>query len=185
MNKVVFFHRPSLWLRRRRRQLPRQWTAYQMWWGCRRVLLLGRAGWGISAFAVFGRRQGAHTGVYQLALSGVSTMKRRKSSAQSADVLHLAPVESTVLSRHMALVAHCSQTRYDDGDPRLPGWFTVKTMGSAWVVEVKDPDECMRLVVIQATLDDALSLTCLLLEGDEAPWEADPWLTAARAKKRK
>jgi len=94
-------------------------------------------------------------------------------------------MESVILAKYHSLVAHCAATRYDDGDPRQPGWFTVKTLGSAWLVEVKDPDTCARLVVIQATLDDAITLAALLLDSEECPWEPDPWLTAAKAKKKK
>jgi len=112
-------------------------------------------------------------------------VKKKKQSAQSSDAAHLAAMESTLLGRLHPLVAHCCSTKYDDGDPRLPGWFTVKTMGSAWVVEVKDADTCMRLVVVQQTVDEALTLASLLLESEEAPWEPDQWLVAAKAKKGK
>jgi hypothetical protein len=98
---------------------------------------------------------------------------------------HLAAVESVLFSRLQPLVSHCTDTRYDTGEARQVGWWTVKTMGSAWVVEVKDPDTCSRLVVVQQTLDDALMLASVLLESEEAPWEPDPWLTAAKAKRKK
>jgi len=111
-------------------------------------------------------------------------MKKKKQVGQPSDAMHLAAMESTILSKHHSLVAHCAVTKYDDGDTRQPGWWTLKTMGSAWVVEVKDPDTCMRLVVVQQTADEALTLASLLLESEEAPWEPDPWLTAAKAKKK-
>jgi len=105
---------------------------------------------------------------------------RKKSTGQvKADGTgpsHLAAVESTILGNHLELVKHCSITRYDDGDPRKPGWFTVKTMGSAWVVQVKDPDAALSLTATGQTLDDALTLADLLLGSEEAPWEPDPFL---------
>jgi len=87
----------------------------------------------------------------------------------------------------MGLVAHCADIKYDDGQARQPGWITIKTMGSAWVVECKDPDTTAVLRVVQATLDDALALASVLLESEEAPWEQDKWLqqqklTSARKK---
>lgn len=113
-------------------------------------------------------------------------MKRRGTPAERKDTLHIAAIESVLLTKLHPLVAHCCHTQYEDGTARKPGWWTVKTMGSAWVVEVKDPDSCSRLVVVQQTLDDALTLASVLLESEEAPWEPDPWLKAAESKgKRK
>jgi len=102
--------------------------------------------------------------------------KREPSNAAKAGVLHLAAVESDLFSKHLPIVQHCSHTMYDDGSVRKPGWITIKTMGSTWVVEVKDPDSCSRMTVVQQTLDDALTMASVLLESEEAPWENDPWL---------
>jgi len=113
------------------------------------------------------------------------SMKKKKQVGVVNDAHHLAALESELLAKHHALIAHCAVSKYDDGDPRKPGWFTVKTMGSAWVVEVKDPDTCARLVVVQQTFDDALTLANLLLESEEAPWEPDPWLARASTEKKK
>jgi len=100
---------------------------------------------------------------------------------------HLAAVESDLLQKCPELVKHCCVTRYEDGEPRKPGWFTVKTMGSAWVVQVKDPDSCLSLSATQQTLDDALCLADLLLGSTEAPWEPDAFLRqqGAKAKPKK
>lgn len=117
-------------------------------------------------------------------------MKKKVLSQQSASKdgpKHLAAMESTVFQRLHSLVAHCAVTRYEDGDPRKPGWFTIKTMGSAWVVQVKDPDACLSLTATGQTLDDALALADLLLGSEEAPWEPDPFLkrVGAPAKPKK
>ena len=112
-------------------------------------------------------------------------MKRRSQATEARDVVHLAAVESDLFSKLQPLVNHCSHTQYEDKSSRKPGWFTIKTMGSAWVVELKDPDSCSRLVVVQQTLDDALTLASVLLESDEAPWEPDPWLKGAEAKAKR
>jgi len=113
-------------------------------------------------------------------------VKRRVKGASESEAQHVAAVESAIFTKLHPLVAHCAATKYDDGEPRKPGWITIKTMGAAWVLEAKDPDTCSRLVVVQQTLDDALLLASVLLESDEAPWEPDPWLSqqAARNKKK-
>lgn len=98
---------------------------------------------------------------------------------------HLAAVETNVWSAFAPLVAHCAVTRYDDGDPRKPGWLTIKTQGSSWIVQVKDPDSASSFQAVAVSLDDALSLASVLLEADSTPWEHDPWLAAAARGKKK
>lgn len=98
---------------------------------------------------------------------------------------HLAAVESNVWGAFGPLIAHCAVTRYDDGDPRKPGWLTIKTQGSSWVVQVKDPDSASSFQAVAVSLDDALSLASVLLEADSTPWEHDPWLAAAARGKKK
>lgn len=115
----------------------------------------------------------------------VRSMKKKRQQAANHDAQHLAAVESQLFQKLHPLIAHCAVTKYEDGDARKPGWWTLKTMGSAWVVEVKDPDTCMRLVVVQQTADEALMLASVLLESEEAPWEPDPWLSQQAAKNRK
>lgn len=84
-------------------------------------------------------------------------------------------MDSVVFGKLPNLIQHCAVTRYEDGDPRQPGWFTLKTLGSSWVVQVKDPDSCAQMQAVGPTLDDALALADLLLGGEQAPWEPDPW----------
>jgi len=112
-------------------------------------------------------------------------MKKKKQVGQQSDSQHVAALETGIFAKLHPLVAHCGVTRYDDGDSRAPGWFTIKTMGAAWIVEVKDPDTAARLVVVQQTLDDALMLASVLLESEEAPWEPDPWLAKKNSEKKK
>lgn len=98
---------------------------------------------------------------------------------------HLAAVESQVFSMLHNVVSHCSITRYDDGLPRKTGWVTIKTMGAAWVVQVKDPDGCCSMSLTAQTLDDALALADVMLGADDAPWEPDPFLKRSDTAKRK
>lgn len=112
-------------------------------------------------------------------------MKKRTAPANAAGAAHLAPLESDIFGRLHGLVKHMALTRYDDGDVRKPGWIVLKTFGSSWQIEVKDPDSALALRVLGPTLDDALALCCLLIESDEAPWEPDPWLQQQQLKNRK
>lgn len=98
---------------------------------------------------------------------------------------HLAAMESDVFSKLANIVSHCAVTRYDDGAVRRTGWVTIKTMGAAWVVQVKDPDGCCSMSLTAQTLDDALALADVMLGADDAPWEPDPFLKATEARKKK
>lgn len=113
------------------------------------------------------------------------SMKKKSAAIGQSDSTHLAPMESEFFSKLQALVSHCAVRKYDDGDPREPGWFTVKTQGAAWVVQVKDPDSACSFSAVGETLDKALQTAVLLLECDEAPWEPDTFLAAAKARKKK
>lgn len=112
-------------------------------------------------------------------------VKKRTSTVSGVDSpRHRAAVETTLLSTIMPLVEHMCITRYDDGDPREPGWVTIKTMGAAWVVQIKDPDSGTSFQSIGDTLDKALETAALLLSCDEAPWANDPFLKRKAAPKK-
>lgn len=96
---------------------------------------------------------------------------------------HLAPLMTKGMASFPNLVMHCAVTRYDDGDPRQPGWFTVRTQGSAWVIILKDPDSATQMQCLGNTLDDAMALAELMVGADDAPWELDQW--AKRQGQRK
>jgi len=115
-------------------------------------------------------------------------MKKKTAAAAPAPgdgPKHLAPMESTVFTRLHHIVAHCAVSRYDDGDPRRPGWITIQTLGSAWKVMIKDPDGCCQMSAIGNTLDDARALADLLLSSEDAPWEPDPFLKRQDSGKKK
>lgn len=115
----------------------------------------------------------------------VLKVKKKQPPGNSGGQKHLASVESNVLAQCHAIVKHCAITQYDDGEPRKPGWVSIKTFGSAWQVEAKDPDSCLSLRVVENSLDEALLLLNLLLESEEAPWELDTWLQQQSLKKSK
>lgn len=113
------------------------------------------------------------------------SMKKKAGALTHSDSKHLAPIESNYFSQLLALVEHAAVRKYDDGDPREPGWFTIKTQGAAWVVQVKDPDSACSFSAVGETLDKALETAVLLLGCDEAPWEPDSFLAASKARKKK
>jgi hypothetical protein len=112
------------------------------------------------------------------------SMKKKSTKVAEGEGTHLAPIETEYLSKLLPLVEHCCCRKYDDGDPREPGWLTVKTSGSAWIVQVKDPDSGCSFQAVGETLDKALESAALLLSCDEAPWEPDQWLKARKGQKK-
>jgi len=111
-------------------------------------------------------------------------MKKVK-RAERASVRHLAALESEMFRDHMPIVEHMAMLQYDDGEPRRVGWITMRTIGSAWQVVVKDPDGCASFTAVGKTLDEALDTAALLLGSEEAPWEPDTWLEKDAAKTKK
>lgn len=111
-------------------------------------------------------------------------MKKKTSTAAAGDANHRVPIETETFVDLMPLVEHCALIKYDDGDPREPGWITIKTQGAAWCVQVKDPDAAVSFTAVGATLDKALETAALLLGCDEAPWEPDVWLAQKKRPKK-
>jgi len=142
-------------------------------------------GFGVSVWAYQKLGYSVHFWVGSTWYGDVEMIKRRQAGPKSSEAKHLAAMETNVFAKLLPLVEQCASTKYDDGTERRPGWFTVRTRGSAWEVEVKDPDTASRLVVIQQNLDDALALAVVLLESEDAPWEADPWLAKQNAASRR
>jgi len=112
-------------------------------------------------------------------------MKKKAAKGGAENVKHLAPVETKIFGELLSLVEHCAIRQYDDGDTREPGWITIKTQGAAWVVQVKDPDSAASFTALGSSLDQALETAALMLSCDEAPWEPDTFLAAAKARKKK
>lgn len=170
---------------RPRRWLSRGWNAWQLMTSNGWIKVVGRSYYGLTAWSSVWGGIEYQTYASLTHYGELLAMKKRKQSEGKSDQQHVAAMESVVFSKLHPLIAHCAVTRYDDGDPRKPGWITLKTMGSAWVLEAKDPDTSSRLTVVQSSLDDALALLSALLESEEAPWELDPWLAQQAAKGKK
>lgn len=97
---------------------------------------------------------------------------------------HLASMESDVFSKLHSIVRQCAVTRYEDGDKRQPGSLFISTQGSMWRVTVTEPDSCLKLTMMAATLDDALAGVCLALESESIPWEVDAYAMSKKPKKK-
>lgn len=172
---------------RRRGRLGASWERFTFTVGGTTIGLAARSGWGYSVWAWSSKRGQFSAWQDCVCYKDMEAMKKKRKAEDSPLGVHAAPLESVVFGKLHSIVAHCAVTAYDDGDKRVPGWFSVKTIGSAWQVEVKDPDTLQMLRVVQATLDDALTLTALLLDSEDCPWEADIWAQqrAAQSKKKK
>lgn len=113
--------------------------------------------------------------------------KRTMPAKKEGEVLpqHSAAMESALFGRLLPFLAHMAVNRYEDGEPRKPGWVTLKTLGAIWVVQMKEPDTALSLTVTGQTIDDALALADLMLQSDEAPWEPDAFLRAGGGPKKR
>lgn len=147
--------------------------------------LLHRAWKGIWVAAREPRNYGAVPDPTSLIRWRMPEMKKKAAAANAPNVRHLAPVETELFRDLLPLVEHCAIRQYDDGDPREVGWFTVKTQGAAWIIQVKDPDSGCSFTAIGETVDKAFETAALLLSCEEAPWEPDTFLAAAKARKKK
>ena len=103
---------------------------------------------------------------------------------QESSAQHLAAVECQVFAKLHPLVRQCAMTKYDDGEPRLPGSLFISTQGSMWRATVTEPSACLKLTMMAGSLDDALAGLCLALEAESIPWEVDTYALSKRPKKK-
>jgi len=171
--------------KRRRGSLGKTWSQFTLTVGRIVLGLAARRGFGYTLWAWTSPRGDFRAWEGCQCYQEMEMKKKVRKDATAPGVKHVAPLESELFVKLHALAAHCAVTQYDDGDPRKPGWFTVRTLGAAWQIELKDPDTCQRMLVTQATLDDALLLATLLLDSEDAPWEPDPWMTQMKARSAK
>lgn len=112
-------------------------------------------------------------------------MRRRSAKAGDDAGANLVEMASKILGGHLSLIEHCACRRYDDGETRNPGWFTIGTSGASWTLTVKEPDAATSFRVVAPTVDQVLDTAALLLACEEAPWEHDRFLAAQGTKKKK
>lgn len=170
---------------RRRGTLASTWTPFTFLMGPIQIHVVGKAGWGYTAFAYRSPRKGDVPlwGVWDY--QGMSDVKKKKKADAAVAAKHLAPMETHILRDHLPILEHCAATQYEDGDARKPGWITLRTFGSTWQLEIKDPDTLQMMRITQPTLDDALTMAALLLASEDAPWEPDTWAMQQARKSKK
>lgn len=171
--------------RKRRGSLGRDWRRLYLLVGSVRIELAARRGFGYTAWAFDSPRRG------RVLLWGVETyqemlaMRKKRVAADVPKAAHLAPMESQLFCSMMSVLEHCAMVLYDDGTPRKPGWYTVRTFGSTWQMEIKDPDTLQMMRITQPTHDDMWLMAALLLASEDAPWEPDVWAQAQARKSKK
>lgn len=93
--------------------------------------------------------------------------------------------ETKLLSKLPQLAAFLSDTAYDDGTARQPGYLWLTNRWSCYEVTLFDPDSCARVAVTATTLDDVLALAEAVLRSPETPWMPDAYMMERAAKKKK
>lgn len=170
-------HRPRQWIPRCRCQYRLMVGGWE--WLIRFVPNKGRWAVGVRPRGTFG----PHAPTW---LAEEVPVKKRVVKGGAGSVggpVHLAPVETEVLSKFPRLVEHLVTTRYADGEPRQPGLVMVDVQGATWRLRVTEPDVSARLTCLAESLDDALALAELHLGSDDAPWEVDSYAAARKKKK--
>lgn len=167
--------------RRVRRTAGRKHFFLTVIWYCFRLRCSYRPGVGVCPLSLKVSPEGRPVKVVMFGTEHIP-MKRVSLSAKpvAGQAVHIAAVESDVLGKFPSLIAHCSVVKYDDGEPRQPGWVQVKTQGAAWIVQLIDFDACAQIQALGQTLDDALVLADALVAAEDAPWEPAQWLLKAR-----
>lgn len=112
-------------------------------------------------------------------------MKKPNKGGSGSDARHLAALESALFSQHLPVLEHLAVTRYDDGDPRVNGWIRFGVLGSAWTMDVKDPQTQLAFRLVDQSVDSLWNTAALLLGCEEAPWVHDPYLKPPGSGKSK
>lgn len=117
---------------------------------------------------------------------GARIMKRRLPPAGGSNaIIPALPAASTMLAKLPALREFVTATSYEDGTPRVPGYFTLRNRGATFELTAYDYDSGCRLVVAGNELDRAFQLLEQLLGVEEAQWEPDRYLMDLLAKRTK
>lgn len=109
-------------------------------------------------------------------------VKRRQAARPGDTVVPALPSASVQWPKLPAIRQFISETKYDDGTPRTPGYLTVRNRVTVFEVTLYDPDSASRIATRGKTLDEALGLAEQLLGVEEAPWEPDAYLLKMMAQ---
>lgn len=110
---------------------------------------------------------------------------RRRVADPSSLAAPEASSATTYLTLSPLLIEFVTATSYDDGAPRVPGYFTVRIRGTEWEITLYDPDGGVRLPVRAPTVDDALLAVEVAVGSQDAAWEPDQYLLGQLAKRPK
>jgi len=111
-------------------------------------------------------------------------VKKPNMGKGASDARHLAAMETALFAQHLPVLEHMAVVRYDDGDARQPGWIRLGTLGSAWTMDVKDPQSEMAFRLVDQSVDTLWNTAALLLGCEEAPWVRDPYLAPKGRQKK-
>lgn len=109
-------------------------------------------------------------------------MKRLAVSAEEGKPLPALPAASTYMAKQPLLRAFCTDTQYDDGTARRPGYYIVDNKGTVFACTLFDRDGCARLPLTAATWDDLWRLVETMLADANAPWQPDARLAEEKKK---
>lgn len=95
------------------------------------------------------------------------------------------PGESAVLKKFPRICCFVTDTVYEDGTLRLPGYFWLKSDTMAFELTLFEPSACARARIRAATLDDVFALAEKFLGSDGGAWEVDKYLLERSTQKKK
>lgn len=108
---------------------------------------------------------------------------------RAVDPLTLAAPEASSETAYLVLnpllIEFLTATSYDDGAPRVPGYFTVRIRGTEWEMTLYDPDGGVRLPLRAPCVDDVMTAAEAALGTENSSWEPDQYLLKQLAQRPK
>jgi len=95
------------------------------------------------------------------------------------------PATSKVWAKYPLLSEFMTSTSYDDGQPRQPGYATMRNRTHCLEYTLYDLDSAQRISVIAPDLDSVHAAAEAILGADAAPWVPDDYLQSLLNKKKK
>jgi len=92
--------------------------------------------------------------------------------------------DSKLLTKLPRLCEFVSATAYDDGEFRMPGYWTFRNRMTTYEVTLYDPNYGIRLTLRAVTIDEVFTLAEKAVDAEGMPWEVDNYLTEQLTKKK-
>lgn len=176
----VFQDRSKPGVYRIRRYMPHGACQYHLHAGNTRALLQYTPRVGVHVLSYDSWRDRDLLPVTLPPLPEVPNMKRMQKAATEGVPVVPAEASSKFLQHAKPLLLWCSETRYDDGTPRVPGTLRIATRGTVWSFTLTDPDSQKRLCVVGLDVDEVLKTLIAHLTAENAPWEHDPYASGVK-----